>query len=191
MPSNRVHLCVDMQRMFVEATPWHIETMAATLPGIEALVERDPEATVFTRFIPPPPETVRGAWLNYYAAWPQMAGDRVPAELLELTPTLQRFSASARTLDKPVLSPWWSGELHQHLRARGVDTLIITGGETDVCVLATVMGAIDLGYHMLLPTDGLSSSAESCHSAMLSIYGSRFGSHLATTTIPDLLEDWR
>src|SRR5690606_19017273 len=85
MPSNRVHLCVDMQRMFVEATPWHIETMAATLPGIEALVERAPESTVFTRFIPPPPETVRGAWIDYYAAWPQMAGDRVPAELLELT----------------------------------------------------------------------------------------------------------
>ncbi len=191
MPSNRVHLCVDMQRMFVEATPWHIETMAATLPGIEALVERDPESTVFTRFIPPPRETVRGAWVDYYAAWPEMAGDQVPAELLELTPTLNRHVPPARTVDKPVLSPWWSGELHQHLRAREVDTLIVTGGETDVCVLATVMGAIDLGYHILLPTDGLSSSAESCHSAMLSIYGSRFGSHLSTTTIQDVLTDWR
>jgi len=191
MPSNRVHLCVDMQRMFVEETPWHVETMAGVLPGVEALVERDPEATVFTRFIPPPAESVRGAWVDYYAAWPQMAGDRVPQELLDLAPTLQRHVPPARAIDKPVLSPWWSGELHRHLRARQVDTLIITGGETDVCVLATVMGAIDLGYRILLPTDGLCSSAESCHTAMLSIYDSRFGSHLFTTTIQDILEDWR
>ena len=191
MPSTRVHLCVDMQRMFAEATPWHVETMAATLPAVEALVERDPEATVFTRFIPPPPEAVRGAWVDYYAAWPQMAGDRVPPELLELSPALTRLAPRAQVIDKPVLSPWWSGELHRHLQARGADTLVITGGETEVCVLATVMGAIDLGYHIILPTDALCSSAASCHSAMLSIYESRFGSHLETSTTNDILDQWR
>jgi nicotinamidase-related amidase len=129
--------------------------------------------------------------VDYYAAWPEMAGDRIPAELLELTPTLQRFAGRGHVVDKPVLSPWWSGDLHRHLRSRGVDTLVITGGETEVCVLATVMGAIDLGYHIILPTDALCSSAESCHSAMLSIYGSRFGSHLSTSTIDEVLEQWR
>jgi nicotinamidase-related amidase len=33
--------------------------------------------------------------------------------------------------------------------ARDIDTLVIIGGETDECVLAAVLGAIDFGYRVV------------------------------------------
>ena len=44
-------------------------------------------------------------------------------------------------------SPWTGSDLHEQLCAARVDTIIVTGGETDVCVLATVLGAVDWGRH--------------------------------------------
>ena len=49
----------------------------------------------------------------------------------------------ARTYDKNVYSPWTGTDLHQQLRGAAIDTVIITGGETDVCVMATMLSAID------------------------------------------------
>ncbi|WLA87026.1 isochorismatase family protein [Bradyrhizobium elkanii] len=50
-------------------------------------------------------------------------------------------------------SPWTGSELHLQLWAGGIDTLIITGGVTDVCVLAMMLGAIDWGFRVILVTD--------------------------------------
>ena len=66
--------------------------------------------------------------------------------MVELMPELAHYVPPAQTLDKPVYSPWWAPDLHQRLRARDCDTLVVSGGETDMCVLATVLGAVDLGY---------------------------------------------
>jgi nicotinamidase-related amidase len=38
--------------------------------------------------------------------------------------------------------------------------MVITGTETDVCVLATVLGAIDFGYWVVLAIDALCSSSD-------------------------------
>ena len=187
MPQNSVHLCVDMQRMFLERTDWQLPSMPDTLPAIEALVDADPARTVFTRFIPPPTEATQGAWVDYYAAWPRMAREAIAPELLGLAPSLAHYTPPARVFDKPVFSPWWSGELHRLLQQAGIDTVIVSGGETDVCVLATIMGAIDLGYRVWLPTDAVCSSAESCHQAMLSVFESRFGVQVTTCTTDDIL----
>ncbi|MBY3300986.1 cysteine hydrolase, partial [Rhizobium laguerreae] len=46
------HLCVDVQRMFAEDTPWHVPWMARVSPQIEELAGRHPSRTIFTRFLP-------------------------------------------------------------------------------------------------------------------------------------------
>ena len=190
--SRCVHLCVDMQRMFAENTDWHVEALGDVLPAVEALTEPHAERTIFTRFIPPvTPEEASGSWQRYYEAWPNMLRGRLAPEMVDLVPSLQRFVPPAGVIDKAVYSPWWSGMLHQQLQSYGVDTLVITGGETEVCVLSTLMGAIDLGYHVVLPKDAVCSSAAETHAAMLSVYDSRFGIQLTACTTQDVLDQWR
>jgi len=55
-----------------------------------------------------------------------------------------------------------------------VETLVITGGETDVSVLATALGAIDLGYRVVILTDAVCSGTDETYDASLKLLESRF-----------------
>lgn len=184
-----LHVCVDMQRMFAAGTPWTAAWMPRVLPNVVRLVERAPEHTLFTRFVPPPsPDDAGGAWRRYYRRWPTMTLDRLDAGLVDLVPELAAFVPPARLLDKRVYSPWFGGGLGEALRVLPVDTLIVSGTETEVCVLATVLGAIDHGYRVIVVTDAICSSADPTHDAMLEIYQSRFGMQVETVETAELLE---
>jgi nicotinamidase-related amidase len=106
-------------------------------------------------------------------------------------PTLARFVPPAKTLDKHVYSPWTEGRLDAMLSGSGIDTLIITGGETDVCVLATVLGAIDRGYRVVLVTDAICSSADQTHDALMELYRSRFFEQVEAVSVEEVLSNWR
>ena len=76
------------------------------------------------------------------------------------------------------------------LRRRGTDALVITGAETDVCVLAVVLDAVDLGYRVVLVTDAICSSSDATHDALLILYRNRFGQQIETITSEALLAGW-
>jgi nicotinamidase-related amidase len=165
-----IHLCVDMQRMFAEGTDWKMPWLERVLPNIRSITSARPERTIFTRFIPArKPGQGVGMWRHYYERWGSMTIDQVGPEMIELVPDLAEFVPPARTFDKHVYSPWTGTDLHQQLRSAGIDTVIITGGETDVCVLATMLGAIDWGFRVILVTDALCSSADETHDAMMNV----------------------
>ena len=187
--TNWVHLCVDMQRMFAEQTEWHAPWIERVLPEVVRLVEMEPERTLFTRFIPAKsPEEVSGTWRRYYQRWETMTRDRLAPELIDLIPDLARFAPPARVMDKPIYSPWLGSRLHAELIAGGVDTIVISGAETEVCVMAAVIGAIDLGYRVVIATDAICSSADSTHDAMHHIYDSRFGMQVETAEVTEIVE---
>jgi len=81
-------------------------------------------------------------------------------------------------------------DLESALRARRAETLVITGGETDVCVLATVLGAVDRGYRIVLATDAVCSSSDDTHDAMMTLYRQRFGQQLEIATTGQILQNW-
>jgi nicotinamidase-related amidase len=186
-----VHVCVDMQRIFAENTPWRTRWMYRVLPTVVALAEAQPQRLCFTRFVPlvKADEGV-GTWRRYYERWAEVTLDAIDPSLVDLMPELRRFVPPAPVIDKRVYSPWWSTPLHRMLQESRKDTVIISGGETEVCVLATVMGAIDLGYRVILATDALCSSADETHDAMLAIYHSRFGMQVETATCDEIIEGW-
>jgi nicotinamidase-related amidase len=186
-----VHLCVDMQRMFAEATEWKMPWLERVLPNIVSITSAHPDKTIFTRFIPAqrPGEGV-GMWRHYYERWESMTIDQLGPEMLELVPALAKFVPPARTFDKGVYSPWIGTDLRQLLRDAGIDTVIITGGETDVCVLSTMLGAVDWGFRVILVTDALCSSADETHDAMMNVYRNRFGEQVETVATQTLLTNW-
>jgi nicotinamidase-related amidase len=166
--------------------------MERVLPTVARLVERAPDKTVFTRFIPPlRAEDARGMWRGYYRKWAELTRENVDPSLLELMPELQRYVPPGRIFDKPVYSAFATGELQAKLRRRGTNTLIVTGAETDVCVLSTVLAAVDLGYRVIIVEDALCSSADESHDALLGLYRRRFDLQVELTDSEQLLEVWR
>lgn len=127
------HLCVDMQRMFAEETPWHVPWMGRVLPAIEELSGRFRDRTIFTRFIPPETAAdVAGMWQAYYRKWWMMTREHIAPAMIDLVPSLGTFTPPAVLFDKATYSPWLDGRLHAHLRSRDISTVVISGGETDV-----------------------------------------------------------
>lgn len=185
------HICVDMQRLFAEDTDWHTPWMARVLPNARRIVEAHPAQTIFTRFIPAQkPGDGFGTWKRYYERWASMTLERLGPEMVELVPELARFVPPAEIVDKRVYSPWVETDLHERLQARGVDALVVTGGETDVCVLGTVLGAVDRGYRVVVATDALCSSSDEAHDASLEVYCKRYGQQVETATTDVILRHW-
>ena len=187
-----VHVCVDMQRIFAEDTPWHTPWMGRVLPGVCELARARPERTIFTRFIPPDhPGQGSGSWRRYYQRWAMMTRQTLPDELIELVPPLAKLAPPAKLVDKRVYSPWFGSALSALLHDGDIDTLIITGGETDVCVLSTVLGAIDLGYRVVLVEDALCSSSDETHDALMTVYANRYSQQVELVSVGDVLKAWR
>nr|WP_314435043.1 cysteine hydrolase family protein [uncultured Brevundimonas sp.] len=192
VPASAVHLCIDMQRIFVEDTPWLTPWAGRVLPVIENICARKTERTIFTRFIPAHrPGEGEGTWRAYWERWASMTIEAIGAEKVDLALPLQGFAPPARVLDKAGYSPWRDGRLQAALRTSGVDTLVVTGAETDVCVLAAVLGAVDLGYRTIVVTDALCSSADETHDKIIDLYNDRYGQQVETTDSHELFDAWR
>ncbi|PKR90432.1 cysteine hydrolase [Pleomorphomonas diazotrophica] len=187
-----LHLCVDMQRVFGPGYPWAMPWLERVTPAIERLCERHADRTLFTRFIPAAhPGEGRGTWGRYYERWADITLEKLGTDAVRLVPALERFVPPAKVLDKHVYAPWTEGKLDAMLSGSGVDTLVITGGETDVCVLASALGGIDRGYRVVLVGDALCSFVDETHDALMELYLTRFTEQLEVTTVDEVLENWR
>jgi nicotinamidase-related amidase len=76
------------------------------------------------------------------------------------------------------------------LRERRADTLVITGAETDVCVLAAVLDAVDRGFRVVLATDAICSSSDRTHDALMTLYRSRFSEQIETAASEAIISAW-
>jgi nicotinamidase-related amidase len=185
------HLCVDMQNLFAEGTEWQTPWMKRVLPVVERIARARPDRTVFTRFIPAErPGQGEGTWRRYWERWASMTLEALPPGAVDLMPPLAALVPPAEVIDKRAYSPWVEPGLHGRLRARGIDTLVITGVETDVCVLGAVLGAVDLGYRVVVPTDAICSSSDKTHDALLTLYRERYGQQVETVTSEEILRSW-
>jgi nicotinamidase-related amidase len=190
--SNCIHLCIDMQRLFAEPTDWHVPWMSRVLPLVQEIVARHAAQTIFTRFIPAQSSGQgRGAWKRFYERWSHMTVDEIGDEILGLIPELAAFVPPASIMDKSVYGPWIGTDLHRQLQSWRTDTLVISGGETDVCVLAAVSGAVDLGYRVILASDALCSASDESHDAQLKVYRTRYSLQIETATTKEILENWQ
>ena len=113
------------------------------------------------------------------------------AALLELLPPLSSLSPPATVIDKTKFSGFAEPQLLlSHLQARGADGLVITGSETDVCVLGTVLGAVDVGYRVIIVRDAICSSSDQGHDALMEVYHSRFSEQIETANADEILDAW-
>ncbi|MCE7029984.1 cysteine hydrolase family protein [Jiella avicenniae] len=191
LPASAVHVVVDMQRVFAEETAWHTPGLDAILPAILRLVEHRPERTFFARFlVPARAADAPGRWQHYYERWPELTGERMDEALLDLVAPLARLAAAGRIIDKTTYSIFTPTETDGRLRAVGADTLVFSGVETDVCVLASVIDAIERGFRVVVATDALASAAEASHDRTLAHLATRLPEQIELATSSEIVRSW-
>ncbi len=130
------HLCIDMQNIFARGGVWETPWMEKVLPAISEIAARYRERTVFTRFVTPEqPEDRSGRWQGYFTKWKAATRANLGPRDLDLVPTLSRYVPPALVVDKPAYSAFYGSRLADLLVEKHVGTVVITGAETDVCVL--------------------------------------------------------
>lgn len=191
IPASAIHLCIDMQAMFLPGSPWGTPWMERVLPAVLELSVRRPDRCIFTRFIPATDaSTAIGTWCRYWRKWESMTLDAVGPDAVELVVPLRPLAPPARLLDKRVYSPWTEGALDRLLRDDPADTLVVSGGETDICVLSAVLGAVDRGYRVIVAADAVCGSADTTHDAVMTLYASRYGEQIELAPTAEILDAW-
>ena len=82
-------------------------------------------------------------------------------------------------IDKPGYSAFAHTDLDHRLRVRDIDTLLLCGITTEVCVSSTLRDAVDRGYCCITVRDACASGFPDLHDAalrMIAVEGGIFGS---------------
>lgn len=184
-----VHLCVDMQRLFAEATPWQVPGLERLVPNIRRITEARTGHTIFARFlVPPGAEAAQGDWRRYYRHWSDIVAAVVEdADLVSLVPGLRDLAPAETCLNKTTYSMFTPPGLTETLAIRGAVTVVVTGAETDICVLATIFDAVERGLHVIVVSDAVASSSVAAHEATLTRILPRMADQVTIATTAQVL----
>lgn len=191
LPADTLHLVVDMQRLFDSHPDWGSPAPRRVLPKVLELVRRRPEQCVFSRFLPPrePAEAI-GRWRHYYERWPGVCLAACGEGYVELLPELQAAAARGATVDKLGYSTLQSPAFTALLEARRPSCLLFSGVETDLCVLSTLLQAVELGYRAVVAGDAVASGRQDAHEATLRLLLTRLSAQVDCATTEAVLAAW-
>lgn len=80
-----------------------------------------------------------------------------------------------------------SSNLEAELRARGIDTVIITGTVTNICCESTARDAMMRNFRTIMVTDGNAAMSDELHNASLIAFYVRFGDIMSTRHLISVL----
>ena len=178
--SRAMHVVIDMQRLFAEHPDWAVKDIGRIRAEVLRLAEKKPGRTFWTRFIPAEnAAAAKGSWRRYYEQWPTATLEGGGRDYVELLPEHRLLAGKATVFDKPGFSAFTNYGFVVALRAAEIDTLILSGVETDVCVWATALDAVDAGFFVILARDAMTSFSPQGHAAMLDVIAPRFAAQLS------------
>ena len=189
-PSRTALLVVDVQRFFVKAQP------GAMYPPVEGVLEtlrpfidecRARGVLVVRVQAVIDEESAAGVWRRHF-------GDRwaTPSPLAPDQPGVEFYPGfepqpGDLVLTKPRYSSFHGSELESLLRSRGIQTVIVGGLTTDVCVSSTSRDAFQSEFDTVTLSDCTATSTQARHEAGLQTLASVFGTVCTTT---DVLAAW-
>ena len=196
-------LVIDMQRDFLDTRGYatkaglDIKPLQAAIGPVRRLLDAARAAGVMivhTRegHVPdlsdcPPYKLARSrnAGAEIGSAWPLgrllIRGEAGHDFIDELRP-----AAGEIVIDKPGYSAFAHTDLDHRLRVRDIDTLLLSGITTEVCVSSTLRDAVDRGYRCITISDACASGYPDLHDAalrMIAVEGGIFGTVSSTDSI--------
>jgi nicotinamidase-related amidase len=190
--AHAMHIVIDMQRLFAEHPDWAVKDIGRIRKEVTWLAEHKPGRTFWTRFVPAQnAASAQGAWRKYYEQWPTATLDGGGADYVELLLEHRTLAGKAGIFDKSTFSAFGNEKFGAALQAAGIDTLILSGVETDVCVWATALDAVDLGYFVVLARDALTSGIHEGHQAILDVIAPHFAPQVSVMNHAELEAAWK
>jgi nicotinamidase-related amidase len=186
-PDKSALIVVDMQNDFVRVgapleVPYARETIEVHLELLDWFRARG-KPVVFTRFVAGPFPTLMWKWSPAIAppvccCWPgfmraygDIEGERdCVAVIDELAPR-----QGEAQIDKYGYNGFHRTRLTDLLVAHDVDTVLITGTVTQICVEDTARGAFHEGFQAAVVADAVSSYAPDLHRASLQTLAMKYG----------------
>jgi nicotinamidase-related amidase len=190
-PRRTALLVVDIVPFFAEESPYcrgivpNVNRLAAGLRGAGGAV----------CWVVPRPHAPSDRTREFYGdqvaeMYANAGGDGAPRDRLwqELDVSLADV-----VVDKPGPSAFFPGTcaLHERLAERDIDTVIVTGTVTNVCVESTVRDASALDYRVILVADACAAVRDQDHNATLHVVYRSFGDVRPTAEVLTLIDQGR
>lgn len=185
--TNSALIVVDMQNDFVRAgAPLEVPDARATLKVHQHLIHAFRKRNlpiVFTKFISHPhyyllwewspqckPPT-RCCWKGHKRSYQDISGARECTDVVdELLPEKQD-----RIIEKFGYGAFHDTTLAADLRGLGLNSVVVTGTVTQICVEETAREAFHYGFQTTVVEDAVSSFAPDLHAATLKNFAMKFG----------------
>jgi ureidoacrylate peracid hydrolase len=196
-PAKSALVVVDMQNAFMLPGVAHsLCPMAETIvPNINRLAKavRDTGGTVFWIKTTFTQEALR-SWSTYFAmVSPARVAKRIEALTADSVGHQLWSGLDVRPQDPIVEKNRFSAfiqgssDLAAVLRARGLDTILVTGTVTNVCCESTARDAMMLDFKTIMVTDGNAAATDEDHNASLIAFYLTFGDIMSTDMLIDCL----
>jgi ureidoacrylate peracid hydrolase len=198
-PKRLAHICVDMQYGFIEeGAPVEVpeaRSIVANINRISAAVRAAGGTNVFLRFTTPSNAAQDdAAWSNFTrrmgpaAAATHRAAFTPGAHYWDFWDTLDVRPQDV-VVDKHRFSGFTPGTstLDAVLKARGIDTVLITGTLTNCCCESTARDAMQLNYRVLIAADANAALSDGEHAATLHIMAMIFADLYSADEVVALL----
>ena len=202
-PGRTALLIVDMQRGFVEAgAAMEVPAARDVVAAIQRLLvvfraRRLP--IVFSEFVysEPLPLLVGEVHPEHRPAAPgaPTGFGRPSSACLEGDPSTDTIAELAPGAGEAVIRKRWydafaGTPLDGALRAHGVSSLVVTGTMTDICVLATVVGAFNREYRLTVVEDAVATLSPEIQRAALDIIRRAYGRVVSSKEVIDTVGMW-
>jgi nicotinamidase-related amidase len=194
---------VDMQRGFLDpGAAMEVPEARAIVPtvaGLIALFRREALPVAWSQFVyaPAAPLLVGDLHPEHRPAPPGaptgfgrpssscLLGDPSMEVVPELAPSTGELTVQKHWYDAFAGTP-----LDGALRARGVRSLVVTGTMTDICVLATVVGAFNREYRVTVVEDGVATLWPEIQRATLDIVRRAYGRVVPAKVVASEIAGW-
>jgi nicotinamidase-related amidase len=181
-------LVIDMQHDFVDAdAPIACKGAKDIVPSIQeltAFARAVGIAVIYTKESHRKQKVDFGLELEYGETEHCVEGTRGIEIIDELYPHDNDY-----VLVKRRYSGFFATDLDLLLKGLFIDTLVLTGVATDVCVRATAQDAMQLDYRVLVPRECVAGTSEERHSAALEHIGYVLGRVLPLEVVMQQLRD--
>lgn len=190
-------LVVDMQNDFARSgAPMEVEGILETVKPINTLIDcarANKMPVIFTKFLAGPKPSILWRWSPAIAAqsscfkgFMRKFADRdVELDCTDIIDEIYPKDGDY-IIEKFWYSAFHNTNLKDILDMNGVDTVIVCGTVTQICVEDTVHFGFHLGYNMLIVQDGVSSFSERQQTAALENFHMKYGVVLTSEEIVSL-----